>query len=73
MAIRKTAIKLLEPAIATGFQSIDLMRTPPNDQKNAVSSRRKTFLFKAVKEFWTCPAGVRNFCPEGNTGLSLGF
>ena len=46
MAIKKTAIKLLEPAMATGFQSMDLMRTPPKDQKNAVSNRRKTFLFK---------------------------
>ena len=46
MAIKKTAIRLLEPAIATGFQSTDLMRTPPKDQKNAVSNRRKTFLFK---------------------------
>jgi hypothetical protein len=32
--------------MATGFQSIDLMRTPPNDQNNAVRSRRRTFLFK---------------------------
>ena len=46
MAIKKTAIKLLDPAMATGFQSMDLMRTPPSDQKNAVSNRRKTFLFK---------------------------
>jgi hypothetical protein len=46
MAIKKTAIKLLEPAMATGFQSMALMRTPPKDQKNAVSNRRKTFLFK---------------------------
>jgi hypothetical protein len=44
MAIKKTEIKLLEPAMATGFQSMDLMRTPPKDQKNAVSSRRKTYL-----------------------------
>jgi xanthine dehydrogenase iron-sulfur cluster and FAD-binding subunit A len=45
-AIKQTAIRLREPAMATGFQSIDLMRTPPNDQNNAVRSRRRTFLFK---------------------------
>ena len=44
MAIKKTAIKLLDPAMATGFQSMDLMRTPPSDQKNAVNSIRKTYL-----------------------------
>src|ERR1700733_8016984 len=46
MAMRKTAIKLRAPAMATGFQSMDLMRTPPNDQNNAASSKRTTFLFK---------------------------
>jgi hypothetical protein len=46
MAMRKTAIKLRAPAMATGFQSMDLMRTPPNDQNNAARSRRTTFLFK---------------------------
>src|SRR5258707_107443 len=30
IAIKPTAIRLREPAIATGFQSIDLMRTPPH-------------------------------------------
>src|SRR5580704_2971473 len=46
IAIKPTAIRLREPAIATGFQSIDLMRTPPSDQNKAVRSKRATFLFK---------------------------
>jgi len=43
----KTAIKLRDPAMATGFQSMDLMRTPPKDQNNAARSRKTTFLFKS--------------------------
>src|SRR5260370_35888367 len=46
IAIKPAAIRLREPAIATGFQSIDLMRTPPSDQNKAVRSKRATFLFK---------------------------
>ena len=62
MAIKKTAIKLLEPAMATGFQSMDLMRTPPNDQKNAVSSRRKTYLpvWGSAFGVWRSPLAVRS-------------
>src|SRR5260370_33275819 len=41
------AIRLRAPAIATGVQSMDLMRTPPRDQRNAVASNSTTCLFKA--------------------------
>src|SRR5215468_8715248 len=40
------AIRLLEPAIASGVQSIDLIRTPPSDQRIAAARRNKTCLFK---------------------------
>src|SRR6201993_5531517 len=62
MAIKKTAIKLLEPAMAIGFQSMDLMRTPPKDQKNAVSSSRKTYLgvWRSTFGVWPSPWAMRS-------------
>jgi hypothetical protein len=38
------AITLRAPAIATGFKSIDLMSTPPSDQRMAAASRSRTCL-----------------------------
>ena len=43
--ITTAAITLRPPAIATGFKSIDLMRTPPSDQRMAAASRSRTCLF----------------------------
>jgi hypothetical protein len=44
------AIRLRPPAIASGVQSMDLIRTPPSDQRNAVASNSTTCLFKAEFE-----------------------
>ena len=44
--ITATAIRLREPAIASGVQSIDLIRIPPSDHKIAEARRSKTCLFK---------------------------
>ena len=50
-------MRLRAPAIATGVQSMDLMRTPPSDQRNALASNSKTCLFKAKNQS-TMKSGV---------------
>src|SRR6476660_6498660 len=43
------ATRLRAPAIATGDQSMDLIRTPPRDQRVAAGSKSKTFLFNGER------------------------
>src|SRR5215475_13380643 len=57
--ITATAIRLREPAIASGVQSIDLIRMPPSDHKIAAARRSRTFLFK---DQWQCQCQCRCQC-----------
>jgi hypothetical protein len=42
------SIRLRVPAIAIGLKSIDLIRTPPSDQRMAAASRSRTYLFNEI-------------------------
>ena len=45
------AIRLRAPAIAAGGKSMDLIRTPPRDQRIAAASRSRTCLFNTPSEY----------------------
>jgi|ERR1700751_2826226 hypothetical protein len=53
------AIKLREPAIATGASSIDLIRTPPSDHRTAVARRSRTYRFNFQFRETTSPFAGR--------------
>ncbi len=53
------AIRLRVPAIATGAKSIDLIRTPPRDQRIAAASRSRTCLFNGRAGVCKVQAGVQ--------------
>jgi hypothetical protein len=66
------AIRLRLPAIAAGFRSMDLIRTPPRDQSTAAARRSNTCLFNrssGVQEFRS--SGVQEFRSSGVQEFSL--
>ena len=61
------AIALRNPAIASGFQLISLIRNPPADQRTEVSARRSADRFKlkrsaGYKEFPVFCTGWKRAC-----------